>query len=125
MWYTILVTKKYIKNPCSSTTENAIQYNNAQNIEKKRNENQIETTNTINLNPSNISKCKLVRKDTSNTKNNSSIQQKKHNKFAFIVGDSMFKDIGGYLLTRPIKSKIYREGETFFIGQNGEGAVLY
>ena len=37
----------------------------------------------------------------------------------------MFKDIGGYLLTRPIKSKIYREGTTFFIGQNGEGAGLY
>ena len=65
--------QKIYKNPCSSTTENAIQCNNAQNIEKKRNENQIETTNTINLKPSNITKCKLVRKDTSNTKNNSSM----------------------------------------------------
>ena len=119
MWYTILVTKKYIK------THVVAQLKMQYSVKCKRNENQIETTNTINLNPSNITKCKLVRKDTSNTKNNSSIQQKKHNKFAFIVGHSMFKDIGGYLLTRPIKSKIYREGATFFIGQNGEGAGLY
>ena len=78
IWYTILVTRKYIKKkPSSSSTENSIQCNTAQNIEKKRNENQIETTNTINLNPSNITKCKPVRKDTSNTKNSSSIQQMK------------------------------------------------
>lgn len=36
----------------------------------------------------------------------------------------MLKNIGGYLSTRPIKSKIYREGVTFFIDQNGLGVGL-
>ena len=77
---------------------------NTQNIAEKRNT-QNETTNTINLNPSNNIKCELVKEDTSNTKSNPPIQQKEHKKFPFIIGDSMVKDIDGYLLTGSIKRK--------------------
>ena len=68
-----------------------------------------------------------MREDTSNTKNNPSIQQKEHKKFAFIMGDSMVKDIDGYLFTGSIKIKfIVCEGvSAFFIGQNGGHAGLY
>ena len=47
----------------------------------------------IKLNPSNNTKCKLVRKDSLNTKSNPSIQEKDHNKFAFIIGNTMVKEI--------------------------------
>ena len=77
---------------------------NTQNIAEKRNT-QNETTNMINLNPSNNIKCELVKEDTSNTKSNPPIQQKEHKKFPFIIGDSMVKDIDGYLLTGSIKRK--------------------
>ena len=65
--------KAYTDIPSSSIAENTIQCNNAQNIETKRNI-QNETSNTINLNPSNIAKCELVREDTSSNKSNPSIQ---------------------------------------------------
>ena len=97
--------KTYTVIPSNSTTENTIQCNNTQNIEEKRNT-QNETINTINLNSLNNTKCELVREDTSNTKNNPSIQQKEHKKFAFIIGDSMVKDIDGYLLIGSIKIKL-------------------
>ena len=67
--------KTYRVIPYSSITENRIQCNNTQNIKKKTNT-QNETTNTINLNPSNNRKCELVREDTFNAKSNPSIQQK-------------------------------------------------
>ena len=57
------------------------------------------------MNPSNNRKFELIREDTSNTKSNPSIQQKEHKKFGFIIGDSMVKDIDGYLLTESIKRK--------------------
>ena len=57
----------------------------------------------INLNPSNNTKCELVKKDASNSKSNPSIQ---HKKFAFIIGDIMVKDIDGYLLTGSLKRKL-------------------
>ena len=90
--------KTYTVIPSSSTTENVIQCNNTQNIEKKRNS-QNETTNTNNLKPSNNITSEVVREDISNTKNVRSIQQKDPKKFVFIIGDSMVKDIDGYLLT--------------------------
>ena len=96
--YTILVK------PSISTTENAIQCNDAQNIEEKRNT-QNETINTINLNLLSITKCEVLKEETSNTKSNLSMQQKEHKQFAFIVGGSMVKNIDGYLLTRSIKRK--------------------
>ena len=34
-----------------------------------------------------------------------SIQRKEHKRFAFIIGDSMVKDIDGYLMTGSIKRK--------------------
>ena len=80
-------------------------YSNTQNIEKKRNT-QHETTNTINLNPSNNTKCELVREDTSNTNSNPYIQQKEHKQFVFIRGHSMVKDIDGYLLTGDFIVKV-------------------
>ena len=33
------------------------------------------------------------------------IQQKEHKKFAFIIGDSMIRDIVGYLLAASLKGK--------------------
>ena len=76
-----------------------------QNIEKKRNI-QSETANTINLNPSKITRCELVTEDTSNTKANPSIQQKKDKQFAFIIEDNGVKDIEGYLLRALIKKQL-------------------
>ena len=75
-----------------------------QNIEKKRNT-QNETANTINLNPSNITKCELLREDRSNTKSNPSIQQKEHKQFAFIIGGNSVKNIDGYLSAGSIERK--------------------
>ena len=49
----------------------------------------------INLNYSNIAKCELVREDTCNTKSNPYVQGNKHKQFAFIIGDSMVKNIDG------------------------------
>ena len=80
-------------------------YSNTQNIEKKRNT-QHETTNTINLNPSNNTKRELVREDTSNTNSNPYIQQKEHKQFVFVRGHSMVKDIDGYLLTGDFIVKV-------------------
>ena len=96
--------KTYIVPPSSGTTKNTIQCKNTQNKEKKTNAKN-ETTNTIKLHPSNNTKCELVSEDTSNTKSNTSIHQKEHKKFAFIIGDSMVKDIDGCLLTGCIKRK--------------------
>ena len=71
----MLVPKKTYKDiPSSSATENTKQCNNAQSIEKKRNT-QNKTTNTVSLNPSNITKWELVREDETNTDTNTSIQQ--------------------------------------------------
>ena len=95
--------KTYTAIPSSNTTENIIQCNNTQNIVKKSNA-QNETTDTNNLNPSNNTKCDLVREDTSHTKSNPSVQQKEPKKFAFITEESMVKDIVGYLLTGFIKN---------------------
>ena len=93
-------------------------------MEKKRNiEN--ETTNTINLSPSNITKCELVMEGITNTKSNPSRQQKQHKQFAFIIGDNMVKDLDSYLLTGSFQKKIYCEGAAFFVGQNGGHAGLY
>ena len=83
-----------------------------QNIEKKRNT-QNEATNNINLNPSNITKCELVRKDTSNYKTNPPIQQKEHKQFEFIIGDSVVKDIDSYLLTKSINRKFIANVRSF------------
>ena len=58
-----------------------------------------------NLNPSNNTKYELVGEDTSQTSSNPSMQQKKPKKFAFIIGDSMSKDINGYLFKSSIKRK--------------------
>ena len=96
--------KIYTVIPSICITENTIQCNNTQNIENKINT-QNEITNTINLNPSNNTKYELVREDTFNTKSNPTIQQKERKKFAFVIGDSMVKDIDGYLLTGSIKRK--------------------
>ena len=72
---TVLVPKKTYKDiPFSGATENTKQFNNAQSIEKKRNT-QNKTTNTVSLNPSNITKWELVREDETNTNTNTSIQQ--------------------------------------------------
>ena len=68
----------YTDIPSSSTTENTVQCNNAQNIEENTNT-QNETTNMINLNLSNIAKCELVIENTCYTKSNPYIQLSKHN----------------------------------------------
>ena len=84
--YAILITRNIYR----YTTENTIQCNNTQDIDKKRNTRN-EAANAINLNPSNITKYELVREDTSNTKSTPSIQPKEHKQFAFIIGHSMIK----------------------------------
>ena len=104
--------KTYTVIPSSRITENTIQYNNTQNIEKKTNT-QNENKSTINLNPSNNTKCELVKEDTSNTKSNPSMQQKEHKKFVFIIGNSMVKDIDDYLLTGSIKRKFIVKVQPF------------
>ena len=115
--------KKYTVILSNSTTENTIQCNNTQNTEKKTNI-QDETTNTIKVNPSNNTKCELVREDTSNTKSNPSMQQKEHKKFASIIGDSLVKDIDGYLLTESIKRKFILKVRPFSSAETVECRII-
>ena len=52
-------------------------------------------------------------KDASITKTAPSIQQKEHKKFAFFIGDSIVKNINGYLLTRSIKIEFIMKVRSF------------
>ena len=115
--------KTYTVIPSSRITENTIQYNNTQNIEKKTNT-QNENKSTINLNPSNNTKCELVKEDTSNTKSNPSMQQKEHKNFASVIGDSLVKDIDGYLLTESIKRKFILKVQPFSSAETVECRII-
>ena len=64
----------------------------------------IEKTDNDKINPSHVTNIDHARENTSYSKSNTSRQYKEHKKLAYIIGDSMVKDVDGYLLTGSINS---------------------
>ena len=64
----------------------------------------IEKTDNDKINPSHGTNIDHARENTSYSKSNTSWQHKEHKKLAYIIGDSMVKDVDGYLLTGSINS---------------------
>lgn len=64
----------------------------------------IEKTDNDKINPSHVRNIDHARENTSYSKSNTSRQHKEHKKLAYIIGDSMVKDVDGYLLTGSINS---------------------
>lgn len=64
----------------------------------------IEKTDNDKINPSHVTNIDHARENTSYSKSNTSRQHKEHKKLAYIIGDSMVKDVDGYLLTGSINS---------------------
>ena len=60
---------------------------------------------------------KALRENTSNSKSNILRQHKEHKKFAFIIGDTIVKDVDGYLLTGSVNIKFIAKVRLFLSGK--------
>ena len=90
----------------ANITENTTDYNNLQITENTGYiQDEIENTDNLKINLSNIASIDHVKENTSNSKSNTLRQHEKHKKFAFIKGVSTVKDLGRYLLIASINRK--------------------